>query len=154
MSLREANSPPPQLELGGLMTADAATLIEHLDAEGMPPEFRWPKTLAKLYDVADATAARRTRVSEVERYDLVRDLVIAIATYLGGRMVYLPTGDTLRLAIRDRQLWARYLHGATPDELMSECGLNQRQLYDVLAQQRKLFEARYQPQLLPAAPQS
>jgi Mor family transcriptional regulator len=141
------NSPPPQLELAGLMTADPLTLIEHVDAEGMPPGHLWPKLLANLHDVVMALLARDTRLSEVERMDLGRDLLIAITGYFGGRMIYLPCGETLLTAIRDRQMWARYLHGAHIDDLARETGMTDRRVWQVLKEQRALFERRMQGRL-------
>ena len=117
--------------------------LEHM----MSPEVRakWPKALANLVDVVEA-AHRRAGDDK----DLARDrafiTVRALSRYAGGRQLYMPKGDVLERALRDREIWERH-RGNNVDDLAEAYGLTVVQVYSILAEQRALHRQRMQPPL-------
>ena len=117
--------------------------LEHM----MSPEVRakWPKALANLVDVVEA-AHRRAGDDK----DLARDrafiTVRALSRYAGGRQLYMPKGDVLERALRDREIWERH-RGNNVDDLAEAYGLTVVQVYSILAEQRALHRQRMQPSL-------
>ncbi|WP_341536404.1 Mor transcription activator family protein [Aeromonas veronii] len=64
----------------------------------------------------------------------------------GGRAYYIPTGDHLKAALRDRAIWDEF-NGRNIDQLARKHGLSVPQTYAVVAEQRQLTRLRYQPDL-------
>ena len=72
--------------------------------------------------------------------------VRAISRLAGGRSLYIPQGHHLERALRDRALWELY-DGNNIDELVSRAGISAVQVYNIIAEQRKLARARHQSDL-------
>jgi len=125
-------------------TCDAVDLIEHL-GDDVPPEHRWPKTLADLFRVLEAANRRAGMPADRAALD-ARDRVILIGEYFGGRMVYIPKGDTLRTAALHALIWAEF-KGNNQEDLAERFGINIVTIYDILKQQRRLFQRRIQGRL-------
>lgn len=104
---------------------------------------RWPLRLLELADVAEATLARHPGATVREQAER---LVIEIAQYLGGRPVYLPRGDALKRALRDRRIW-RDSGRLSPDELATREGVCLQQIYKIIGEMRALEKRRRQPRL-------
>ena len=71
---------------------------------------------------------------------------LEIANYLGGRPVYLPRGDALKRALRDRRIW-RDSGKVSPDDLATREGLCMQQVYKIIGEMRALEKRRRQPGL-------
>lgn len=104
---------------------------------------RWPLRLLELADVAEATLARHPGATAREQAER---LVIEIAQYFGGRPVYLPRGDALKRALRDRRIW-RDSGKLSPDELATREGVCLQQVYKIIGGMRALEKRRRQPGL-------
>ena len=103
---------------------------------------KWPQSLAELCDVLAAELARE-HVADADA--MSRKLAVVLAHYMGGRAYYIPTGEHLKSALRDRQLFEQWFEGDTNiDALARQYGLSQPQVYSVLAEQRRLHRRRHQ----------
>jgi len=104
---------------------------------------KWPKALAEMVDVLSCEL-RRQGVAEPAL--TARKLMLVQAHYMGGRAYYLPTGDHLKAALRDRAIWDEF-DGKNVDALARRHGLSVPQTYAVIAEQRKLCRKRHQPDM-------
>lgn len=104
---------------------------------------RWPLRLLELTDICEAVIHRHPGAAQRE---LAERLVMEIANYLGGRPVYLPRGDALKRALRDRRIW-RDSGKVSPDDLATREGLCMQQVYKIIGEMRALEKRRRQPGL-------
>ncbi len=104
---------------------------------------RWPQRLLELTDICEAVIHRTHGTTQRE---LAERLVLEIANYLGGRPVYLPRGDALKRALRDRRIW-RDSGKLSPDELATREGVCLQQIYKIIGEMRALEKRRRQPRL-------
>ncbi|MCS5516188.1 hypothetical protein NWF32_17110 [Pseudomonas qingdaonensis] len=78
---------------------------------------------------------------------LARAVVFAICETMGGSVVYIPRGDTLRKALRDAEIFRAWRENNTrPDELARKFDLASQTVYDIIARQRELHR-RAEPDL-------
>ena len=73
-------------------------------------------------------------------------MIIRQSHFLGGGMVYLPRNDKLKKALRDAQMF-HDCTGHNHRELMKKYNLTQQSVYQIVAEQRKLFVDKYQGKL-------
>ena len=106
---------------------------------------KWPKALSELIDVLACELVRGGMAQEQAKAQ-ARKLALVQAHYMGGRAYYIPTGDHLKAALRDRAIWDEF-NGRNIDQLARKHGLSVPQIYSVVAEQRKLNIARNQMQL-------
>lgn len=109
---------------------------------------KWPRALAEMVTIA-TVALKGQAIKDQDAGALARAVVYGWAKYQGGRMFYLPTGDTLDRALRDARLWAEY--SGRPEDItrfMRETGLTEQAVYRILAEQRRLYRDKIQGQLL------
>ena len=104
---------------------------------------RWPLRLLELTDICEAVIHRHPGAAQRE---LAERLVMEIANYLGGRPVYLPRGDALKRALRDRRIW-RDSGKVSPDDLATREGLCLQQVYKIVGEMRALERTRRQGKL-------
>lgn len=135
-----------QTELGLDHEYDLDTLLANIDTLESDPKL-WPKTLHDLMCVMEAQIKRRHPEHAMHAYAMARSNVLAIAHYLGGRQLYLPRDDRLQRALRDHQIYQEYKGRVNHDALAAQYGLTTIQIYNIVANQRKLHTARIQPQL-------
>ncbi len=119
-------------------------LLEHID----DPEIlkKWPQGLADMLTVIEAALVRDGQPTETARQQAFL-AVRALASYAGGRSLYVPKGEQLDIALRDRQIWEQH-NGHNVDALARRYHLTEVQIYSILARQRKLARRRVQPDLL------
>lgn len=125
---------------------DLDELLANIDTLESDPKL-WPKTLHDLMLVMESQIIRKHPELADQAYELARSNVMALAHYLGGRQLYLPRDDRLQRALRDHRIYERYMGRKNHDDLAIEYGLTTIQIYNIVAQQRKLATARVQPQL-------
>ncbi|MDF2415850.1 Mor transcription activator family protein [Aeromonas sp. 1HA1] len=106
---------------------------------------KWPKALAELVDVLACELARGGMAQEQARAQ-ARKLALVQAHYMGGRAYYIPTGEHLKAALRDRAIWDEF-NGRNIDQLARKYGLSVPQTYAVVAEQRLLTRKRIQGEL-------
>lgn len=97
---------------------------------------KWPKALSELVDVLACELVRGGMAQEQAKAQ-ARKLALVQAHYMGGRAYYIPTGDHLKAALRDRAIWDEF-NGRNIDQLARKHGLSVPQTYAVVAEQRRL----------------
>ena len=132
-----------------LFAHDHDSVSQLLDQMGQIPtpelKAKWPKSLAELCDVL-AHELVRQKHAQPEAGLLAGKLAAALAHYMGGRAVYLPTGDTLFQALRNNAIFNEW-KGNNIDDLSRKYGLSNPQIYAVIAEQRVLHRKRHQPDM-------
>ena len=103
---------------------------------------KWPKALSELIDVLACELVRGGLEPDLAKAQ-ARKLALVQAHYMGGRAYYIPTGDHLKAALRDRAIWDEF-NGRNIDQLARKHGLSVPQTYAVVAEQRQLSRARSQ----------
>lgn len=131
-------------ELPGIPAPDARDLAERA-AEADFDESKWPAQLVEFLQVLEAMHRRKGLAADAA-FANARDVVLALATHLGGRQFYLPRGDRLAIALRDAEIWHRF-DGRNVAELAAQHGLTEIHLYAVLRRQRDLHRQRHQSRL-------
>ncbi|WP_157958915.1 Mor transcription activator family protein [Salinicola sp. RZ23] len=106
---------------------------------------KWPQGLTDILLVIEAVYRRHGDNEEIARARAFR-AVRALAHFHGGHSFYLPKGDRLEIALRDREIFERH-NGANVTQLAREHRLTEVQVYSILAEQRKLARNRLQPGL-------
>ncbi|EKP0262740.1 Mor transcription activator family protein [Aeromonas dhakensis] len=106
---------------------------------------KWPKALSELVDVLACELVRGGMAQEQAKAQ-ARKLALVQAHYMGGRAYYIPTGDHLKAALRDRAIWDEF-NGRNIDQLARKHGLSVPQTYAVVAEQRELNRRRHQHDL-------
>lgn len=101
---------------------------------------KWPKALAELVDVLACELGRSGMAAE-KALAQARKLALVQAHYMGGRAYYIPTGEHLKAALRDRAIWDEF-NGRNIDQLARKHGLSVPQTYAVVAIQRQLVRQR------------
>ncbi|MGY3883364.1 Mor transcription activator family protein [Aeromonas veronii] len=133
----------------GLFADDHASLGQLVDRLDQIPASeltaKWPKALSELVDVLACELVRGGMVQEQAKAQ-ARKLALVQAHYMGGRAYYIPTGDHLKAALRDRAIWDEF-NGRNIDQLARKHGLSVPQTYAVVAEQRQLTRLRHQSDL-------
>lgn len=133
----------------GLFADDHASLGQLVDRLDQIPASeltaKWPKALSELVDVLACELVRGGMAQEHAKAQ-ARKLALVQAHYMGGRAYYIPTGDHLKAALRDRAIWDEF-NGRNIDQLARKHGLSVPQTYAVVAEQRELNRRRHQPDL-------
>lgn len=106
---------------------------------------KWPKALSELVDVLACELVRGGMEPDLAKAQ-ARKLALVQAHYMGGRAYYIPTGDHLKAALRDRAIWEEF-NGRNIDQLARKHGLSVPQTYAVVAEQRGLMKRRNQKDL-------
>lgn len=103
---------------------------------------KWPKALSELVDVLACELVRGGMAQEQAKAQ-ARKLALVQAHYMGGRAYYIPTGDHLKAALRDRAIWDEF-NGRNIDQLARKYGLSVPQTYAVVAEQRLINKSKSQ----------
>lgn len=141
---------PRQAELLNPMTCDVMDLVDEHHAD-LPGAERWPKALRELVDVLASYNERVLRMSPKAAADDAIERVVVIADYLGGKFVYLPRGDVLRVAARDAVIYR--LHGRLPvTEIARLFDLGEIRVYAIVATEKQRAIARMQGRLFDEPP--
>lgn len=113
----------------------------------LDPEIRrkWPQGLSDMLTVIES-AHRRAGDDDTTARSRAFRAVRALAQFAGGRSLYVPKGDQLDRALRDRQIWECH-DGTNVTALAQQHDLTEVQIYSILAEQRKLAHARMQPDM-------
>lgn len=132
------------LPLMGEIDPDAA--VDYADAMADATDRgKWPKRLLELTDLAESLLTRHAGRNLAAR-ETAELIVAEIANYLGGRPVYLPRGEALKRALRDRRIWRDAGH-IEPDKLADREGVCVQQIYKIIGEMRNLERKRRQGSL-------
>lgn len=110
------------------------------DLDGDEIRHAWPQTLVDMVASVEA-ALRRDGVSDDEASRWAVRAVRAVALMAGGRQIYIPTGEQLDRAVRDREIWRKFKGNNIP-ALAREYGMSERRIYNIVRAQRALDVAR------------
>lgn len=113
---------------------DTLDLLRYVTHDDLPRHV-WPQQLANLVDVLVALYRRRGRATD-SALEEAREVVFAIAHYIGGKPMYLPKGKSLEAALRHAQIWQAWT-GDNGYALAAEYGLTLRQVQNIIAQQMR-----------------
>lgn len=92
---------------------------------------RWPSTLQSLSEVLNSELKR----AKVDEPHLADKLTIALGHYFGGRDIYIPTGNKLKIALRNIDIW-REFNGRNIEQLAARHKLTERQVTQIVRGQR------------------
>ncbi|MCJ8285122.1 Mor transcription activator family protein [Halomonas sp.] len=106
---------------------------------------KWPQALTDMLTVIEAAYRRSGDDHETARGRAFL-AVRALSHFHGGHIFYLPKGQQIDRALRDREIWERH-DGQNVAELAKAYGLNEVRIYKILAEQRLLARRRHQPDL-------
>ncbi|MGR1185596.1 Mor transcription activator family protein [Aeromonas veronii] len=97
---------------------------------------KWPKALSELVDVLACELVRGGMAQEQAKAQ-ARKLALVQAHYMGGRAYYIPTGEHLKAALRDRAIWDEF-NGRNIEFISRKYKLSVPQIYSILARQRAI----------------
>lgn len=117
-------------------------ILAHLDDDTLHQKSNWPGDLVELSEVA-RTILKDEGEEDEHTYRQIDRVVLAISFLCGGRTYYLPKGDRIRNALRDKRIYDRY-DGHNIHALCREFKLTEQKLYDVIREQRQLHIQRVQ----------
>lgn len=146
--MSEDSLPPGEGDLFGLPD-DPEERRKMLEEASSLPESAWAPQLTELVAFLEALFKRR-RMPPEAAFELAREVVIEQAHAFGGRTMYLPRGDKLKIALRDAELWRRY--SGKPEQILEfarELGVTTIHVYSIMNRQRKLHLGRLQGSLFP-----
>lgn len=133
-----------------LQEASDEDLQRLMEADESLPESmrRWPQELAAMLRVIEATLVRRG-MDKQAAFAAAADVTTDLAAYRGGRMLYIPQGQRLALALRDAEIWRRF-NGRNYQALADEFGMTVVSMYEIIREQRALNTRKIQGQLFEA----
>lgn len=119
------------------------------ERNALPQDAEWPKTLALYVDTMAATLIREG--VDIERATrLAERCTLALALAKGGGNVYLPIGEKLRHAARNRRIFLEW-RGNNYAELMAKYHIGtERRLQQIVAEQAAIQQRLMQPDLFEA----
>lgn len=94
---------------------------------------RWPKLLQEFIDVLSAHFVRRG-FDKAKADEEAKAATFALASYLGGRQVYIPFGQRLKTALLHVEIFRR-ANGQNTRELADEYGLTDRRIQQIVQEQ-------------------
>lgn len=136
---------PEQYELSPAL---AASIDE---AASVSDRALWGSMLLEIVDVLEAHFRRRKMPPDAAAAE-ARAVVMTLATHWGGRMLYLPKGDRLRVALKHQEIWRRF-DGRNARALAEEFQMSIVAVYRVIDAQRRRAQRDRQPGLFAGADQ-
>lgn len=107
---------------------------------------RWEGSLREMVEIAE-TALRERLGDNAQVPELARHAVFAICDTMGGSIIYLPRGESLKKAMRDAAIYQEWrFEGTKLPALVRKYRLSMPTIYDILARQRALHR-RQEPDL-------
>ncbi len=123
--------------------------LEAPTADGPPgpsTEASWPQVLAEMMEVLRASH-RALGCEDARAIELAEAGVMALGQHMGGRPYYLPKGDRLQSAARNRRIFLEW-RGNNEDEIMQRFEIGSlRRLQQIIAEQSAIHLRRVQPDL-------
>lgn len=90
-----------------------------------------PDLLVDLHDIASTILRDRCEINATDATAIAWELVDEFRQLTGGQMCYIPKGDQMDLAERDRTMW-REFNGSNHTELARKYGLTKKAVYQRL----------------------
>lgn len=125
-------------QLDMLGSDDSVDVSKALEAIGDPRRFRWEGTLRDMLDTVRA-ALKQYGLGETEIERAAPLVVVQLCMVLGGQIIYLPRGVSVRRAMRDASIFDQWrFHRMQAHELAREFRLSVQAIYKIIAKQRAL----------------
>jgi Mor family transcriptional regulator len=106
---------------------------------------KWPETLVQMLDGTQATLIRHG-MQEEQAEQVALSIIHDHATTFGGCQYYLPKGDELKRAIRDREIYK--MAGRVDVAILAQrYNLSMKQIWEIQCNQRALHIRKIQPDL-------
>ena len=121
-------------------------IVAHLDDDVLYEKDYWPGDLVELCDVIRAQM-KREGVEDESAYRMMERVLLGMSFLCGGRNYYLPNGQRIRNALRDKRIYDEF-NGRNQRELSRRYKLCEQKIYSVIRAQRNLHRNRAQPDLL------
>lgn len=106
---------------------------------------KWPELLVQLLDAA-ADSARQCGLGNEMAEELAMTIISNQAKLFGGLQVYIPKGEILKRALRDREIYKQARH-VDVESLARRYDLSMKQIWEIQRTQRKLHIQQVQPSL-------
>ncbi|WP_282265963.1 Mor transcription activator family protein [Stenotrophomonas sp. PS02298] len=109
------------------------------------PSKKWARSLVEAVEVQEATF-RRMGYSPEDAMNLARAGMLALSQLWGGRSHYLPSGDSLNVALRDAEIFRR-ANRDNMGALAAEYKMSQQHIERIVRIQGRLHRRRTQGSL-------
>ena len=122
-------------------------IMAHLDNEALHQKHYWPGDLVELAEVIRAQL-KREGVEDEAIYQQAERVLLAMSFLCGGRNYYLPKGERIKNALRDKRIYDQF-KGNNHRELARQFRLSEQKIYEVIREQMQLHRSRVQHNLFP-----
>lgn len=122
-------------------------IMAHLHDEALHQKHYWPGDLVELAEVIRAQL-KHEGVDDEAIYQQVERVLLAMSFLCGGRNYYLPKGDRIKNALRDKRIYDAFA-GNNHRELSRQYKLSEQKIYEVIRAQTQLHRSRIQHNLFP-----
>jgi Mor family transcriptional regulator len=106
---------------------------------------KWASTLAELVDIFFADGKRRG-MDDNAALELAQHVAMLLAQHFGGRPVYLPRGEALKQALRDRMIY-RLHTGDNAEALADRFDTTVRTIQRIVVAQQQIYVRKRQGRL-------
>jgi len=107
----------------------------------------WPQLLSDFVDLFFAELVRQG-MSDDKAIISATKLVYVLGNYFGGRVCYIPSGEKLKQAIRDKKIFMSYLRSnGNITSIAKKYSLTDSHIYSIIREQSALHRKKHQPDL-------
>lgn len=107
----------------------------------------WPKLLSEFIDLFCAELCRQG-VTKEKAVLMSSKLVAVLGHYFGGRVCYITTGERLKQAVRDNQIFLDYqISNGDISTLAKKYDLTDSHVYFIIREQLAFHRKKHQPDL-------
>lgn len=120
-------------------------IMAHLDDDALHQKHYWPGDLVELAEVI-RSQLKREGVADETIYRQTERILLAMSFLCGGRNYYLPKGERIKNALRDKKIYDAF-NGNNHRELARQFRLSEQKIYEVIRVQMQLHRSRVQHNL-------
>ena len=117
-------------------------IMAHLDDDALHQKHYWPGDLVELAEVI-RSQLKREGVEDETIYRQTERVLLAMSFLCGGRNYYLPKGNRIKNALRDKRIYDQF-EGNNHRELARQFRLSEQKIYEVIRVQMQLHRSRVQ----------
>ena len=120
-------------------------IMAHRDDDALHQKHYWPGDLVELAEVI-RSQLKREGVADETIYRQTERILLAMSFLCGGRNYYLPKGERIKNALRDKKIYDAF-NGNNHRELARQFRLSEQKIYEVIRVQMQLHRSRVQHNL-------
>ena len=120
-------------------------IMAHLDDDALHQKHYWPGDLVELAEVI-RSQLKREGVADETIYRQTERILLAMSFLCGGRNYYLPKGERIKNALRDKKIYDAF-NGNNHRELARQFRLSEQKIYEVIRVQMQVHRSRVQHNL-------